>query len=120
MTIINTYDQMQAAGGDRVAIAWQRADKWRCAGWHVYRLVNGRQVKTDRDAAWYDNGQKFFLAWHPVREGKPKALAEAIEWANKTYGVREFVRNKWGEYVEREVNERFPIARQPRVKRDES
>jgi len=32
-----------------------------------------------------------------------------MEWACQKYGPREFAKNRMRDYVEKEVNERFPI-----------
>lgn len=71
----------------------------------------GKQLVTDKGAAWYDRGMKTFTIMHPIREHKAEALAAAVAWVAATYGPREFVRNRMGDYVERDVNERFPIPR---------
>jgi len=115
--IINTYDQMKAAQGDRIAILKQNADYGRGghgSGWHVHRVVNGVPMQTDRNGHWSDHGFKYFSSHRGGHAGVRAALAEAIAWAINRYGQREFVRNRWGDYVEREVNEAFPIPKEPR------
>ena len=112
--IFNTWDQMEVYSGDRVAITYQvRGDSrmMRTPGWHVVRLVDGCEMTTDPKAHWTDHGSKFFILFGPGRhhEVKKAVLVEAIAWANKHYGKREFVRNRMGDYVEREVNEAYPI-----------
>lgn len=115
LRLINTHDQLTAAGGDRVAFIYQTQGyrTMRVAGWHVAHVVNGAWKTTDARAAWYDRGLKFFDARHPIREGKKAALAEAIAWAEARYGTRDYVPNRLGDYVEREVNARLPIRRTP-------
>lgn len=116
--IFNTWDQLKAYGGDRIAIYYQPqgdSRSVRVPGWYVSRLLNGKEVATDPKAAWYDYGRKFFMC--PIgmgaREGKPIALKQAIAWAAKTYRLQEFefVRNRQGSYVERQVNEKYPIPK---------
>ena len=111
--IINSWDQNVAAGGDRITIYYYapEARAVSVARYQVVHLVDGHQRQTDPKAAWYDHGKKTFLVSYPLREGKPIALAKAIAWVAETYGVRDFVRNRFGDYVEREVNERFPIPK---------
>lgn len=114
--IINTWDQCVAAGGDRIAIYYHTASKWRLPGWRVVRMKNGRELRTDPKAHWEDRGMKTFNFCAPRLEKEPK-LREAIAWAHAQYGRRDFVRNRMGDYVEREVNERFPIPPRTRKKR---
>lgn len=111
--IINTWDQCTAAGGDCVAIYYHPYNARACspAKWSVSRFKDGKELVTDKEAAWYDYKRKTFSIGHPIREHKQAALAEAINWVCKTYGPRTFVRNRMGDYVEQDVNERFPIPR---------
>lgn len=112
MAIINTWDQLSAFGGDRIAISYQACGDSRSMtvpGWHVWRLKDGKSVATDPKAAWYDYGKKFFSCGN--RGSKKTQLAIAMTWARETYGPREFVRNRSGAYVEKEVNEKFPIPK---------
>jgi hypothetical protein len=114
MRIINTYDQCVAAGGDRIVLYYfGRPDSRSCSGphWSVGRIKDGKSLETIKNSAWYDHGHKTFYFGYPIREHKETALQEAISWANEKYGPREFVRNRMGDYVEREVNEKFPIPR---------
>jgi len=111
--IINTYDQLRAYGGDRIAICYLRQDLGRGghgANWHVVRLVDGKAMVTDSNAAWYERKNKTFWIMGRVVENRKPTLEKAIEWACERYGKREFVRNKMGDYVERVVQERFPIG----------
>lgn len=109
--LINTWDQLRAAGGDRVAISYSNPEPRSCRVpcWRVWRMVDRREIKTDPKAAYYDNGAKSFIVHHPIRRYKAVALAEAIAWANATYGPRTFVRNRMGDMLEAEVNAKFPL-----------
>lgn len=78
------------------------------SGWYVLRYKNGVSVSTNSDAPWYDYGRRKFGVFGCTRK---QALEEAIKWVNSEYGQREFVRNKIGDYVEKEVNKKFPIRR---------
>lgn len=116
-TIINTFDQMKACGGDHVAISYHSPEPSRVepAKVVVWRIVNGQEIKTDPNAHWTDDGCKTFLVRHPLREGKKFAIAKAVAWAKKMFRIRdEFVRNRIGDYVEKSVNENFPIPIRPR------
>ena len=116
MTIVNSWDQCVRAGGDRIGISYYaaRSRSVMPAHWRVWRLVDGKEVKTDPKAAWYDNGCKTFLLRLGTthKERKAHALRDAVEWVKDRYGERDFVKNRLGDYVEREVNERFPIPKE--------
>jgi len=102
---------MVADGGDRVAISYNSPGKWRVAGWQVWRMRRGRQLVVDPGAhTATERGMKEFSMVRVSQEKKIR-LAEAIAWADAKFGKREYVRNRMGDYVEREVNEKFPIRR---------
>lgn len=110
--IINTFDQMEACGGDHVAVSYHSPspETVEAAKVTVWRVVNGQEIKTDPNSHWADYGCKTFLVRHPLRENKKIVIAKAIAWAKKTFRIRdEFVRNRIGAYVEKSVNEKFPI-----------
>ena len=119
--IINTYDQCAAAGGDRIVIFRQTqitGRGYQSPAWQVARYKNGQSIVTDPDTTWYNYGKKTFsLSSLNQKKGeaigvfRARILAEAIAWANAKYGEREFVKNRMGDYVEREVNEKFPIPK---------
>jgi len=119
--IINTYDQCAAAGGDRIVIYRQIQETGRgyhAPSWQVARYIDGNSTVTDPKASWYDYGKKTFSlsrlernAGESIGEFRKRILQDAIAWANKTFGPREFVKNRVGDYVEREVNEKFPIPK---------
>ena len=126
MTIINTYDQCTAAGGDRIAICYYGSTHGRGsrgAHFQVIRYKDGQDIVTNPDAAFYDYGHKTF---HVNELGKNRAanfwarkqqtLAEAVAWVKEKYGKADFVRNRSGDFVEREVNEKFPIPKPERKK----
>lgn len=120
--IINTRDQCIKAGGDRIAIFWHGPNAITGSRtWLVSRFKNGRELITDPKAAWYHRGKKAFLGFmnggKDHHECKAIALAEAEAWIAKTYGKREFVRNRMGDMVEHEVNEKFPLRPRPRPRK---
>lgn len=117
--IINTWDQLCAAGGDRIALIYHGHDpnplSCRVPKWAVLRIVNGREVKTD-PGGWYgDNGMKTFTVHHPLRQHKMPALEGVIAWVREQFGPRAFTRNRMGDFVEVEVNAKFPIPPRKRV-----
>lgn len=122
MSLINTWDQNKAAGGDRIVISYRVQETGRAsqnAAWQVGRIKNGQGLITDTCAAWYDDGHKTFDLWRnygeSLKECRARRLKEAVDWANKTFGAREFVKNRVGDYVEREVNEKFPIPKREKL-----
>lgn len=117
--IINTYDQNVAARGDRIVIFqhyWRGTRETYRDGWQVSRVKDGKWLVVDpstvKDTFGLSGSKEFrrdrIGHW---REQDARALELAIAWANAKYGPREFVRNRAGDYVEREVNEKFPIRK---------
>lgn len=113
--IVNTIMQLQAYGGDRVAILTHHSSfgrgSWR-DGWSIAHYKDGAKFITDAKAHWADYGAKVFTrhdhngTW---RDKDAAALKAAMEWCDHRYGKRDYVRNRLGDYVEREVNRMFPI-----------
>lgn len=122
--IINTYDQLIRFGGDRIAIFYHGGGSGRFSmpqKWAVARYINGQQYVTNKDAHWTDYHCKTFGLFNGGQthsERKAKALKEALDWVAKTYNRTDLIRNRLGDYVEREVNEKFPIPPRPRVKKE--
>lgn len=56
--------------------------------------------RNDPNGAWWDHGSKSFVG--PRKESLPKA----IEWAKKHYGIKEFKRDPFGNYVDAELLKR--------------
>lgn len=117
--IVNAYEQLRAAvdagypkektliisyarnGGRSVLPAW-----W---------SVGSPFFKTNPDGAWYEYGrQTFSLGFaeqtHSTR--KASALKKAQEWAATKYGVTEWAKNRMGDYIPKEVNDKWPIPRE--------
>lgn len=121
LRLVNTHDQNAAAGGDRVVIFYHRQETgraYRSAGWVVGRFVDGKSISTDPGAPWYDYGRKVFSLscigrnfGETLKDHRARVLADAIAWANKKFGIRQFVKNRLGDYVEKEVNEKFPLPK---------
>lgn len=104
MRIINTYDQLKAAGG---GVAITKA----FSGWHIYRInAAGERLVTDPKAAWYDYGMKSFVAIESDRG--QAALARAKAWV-KEQGLYdgEWKRNRFGDYIPADIAKRFPLPR---------
>jgi len=114
--LINSFDQITAAGGRRFVISYHAREVALAARWVVLGYQDGREFVTDPKAAWFDHGRKTFLpdpsSSKDWRDAKQKAYDEAVAWVKRRYNAVDFVRNTVGDYVERDVNERFPIPRQ--------
>ena len=107
MRIINTFGQLVAAGGLRIAILYRGRGDSRSINvpsWQVMCVKDGTKIVTDPKAAWYDMGMKTFLLGGPIREKKGQTLQVALAWVKGVYGYDDFVRNAHGNYVERHVN----------------
>lgn len=113
--LVNAWDQCRAAGGDRIIISFSGDG---CGNeWVVHRWVDGEEVSTDPKAHWSRYGRKAFSPFSlggKFHERKAGALANAIKWVSETYGKSDFVRNRAGDYVEAEVNQKWPLPPRPR------
>jgi hypothetical protein len=109
--IINTYDQLVAAGGG-VAICYRaQGDHRSCESprWRIMRVKGGREIVTDPRAHWMDYGAKAFYTYGQDRMG---VLEVAKEWAAKH--LKEpgpWVRNRMRDYVPERINKQFPIPK---------
>jgi hypothetical protein len=112
--IINTYDQLRAAGGG-VAICYHPAESRACrpAGWGVIRVHRGKLVITDPHAHWSEHGIKTFTCYN--RQTKIDARLNAIAWVKaQGWYAGPWVGNRLRDYVPAEINTRFPIPRRDR------
>ena len=114
--LINTWDQLKAAGGG-VAVSYH-ANGGRTVlppMWVVWRInAAGQQLQTDAKAAWYMRGSKGF-SFPGGKDLKEQARLDALAWATKKYGVKAWARNMFGDYVSATVNAAFPIPRARRA-----
>lgn len=113
LRIVNTYDQLTAAGGDVCAIvtAYLPGRGTSAYGWAIYRVVNGRSTASDSSAAWYDNGCKTF-SWSVYGGDKKAAMAAAREFVKSLNGYDgPWTRNRMWDYVPTAINKRFPIPK---------
>lgn len=118
--LINTHDQLKAAvaaGLDKrkaVAISYHSPDRSNVRDISVMKWsVWSPFFQANPDAAWYDHGCKTFglglSGTH--KERKDAALKAAMDWAAK-YGVIAWAKNRQGDYVAKEVNDKFPIPKE--------
>jgi len=80
------------------------------AAYRVHR--NG--FNTYPKAAWYDYGSKTFNVF---MESKEKTLQLALDWADKKYGKREWVRDPFGNYQDVTAWEAVMTRMKERVRR---
>ena len=78
---------------DKIFIAWSPQEKGRAYRSARYSVIHVG-FKTDPKSHWQDYGNKTFCVF-TTRES---AAQQAIEWANKRYGKREWVRDPFGSY----------------------
>ena len=103
---------MVAFGGDRIAVTFHQnggrsvLPPW----WAVVRILDGKELATDPKASHWMRGCKTFC-WANGKEEKKKALWKALAWVRRTYGRKGLVRNAMGDFVETEVQAKYPIKR---------
>ncbi len=114
--IINTHDQMVAAGGGVAivpAFAGTRT-QYQC-GWAIYRVnSNGQAVVTDPLAHWQNNHKKVFSDFaqdgSTTLERRRAALEAAKQWvAEQGWYSGEWARNRQRDYVPKDINKQFPL-----------
>jgi hypothetical protein len=109
--IINTHDQLVAAGGG-VALIYLASTAGQRGGmgarFHVYRIgADGRQRVTDPNAHWSDSHCKTF---HVFVKSREEQLAAAQAWvAEQGWYTGLWARNRMGDYVPADIHKRFPL-----------
>lgn len=109
--LINTFDQLVAAGGGCAIVTARSPGRTpRARGWSVYRInKSGQQVVTDPKAAWYEHGMKTF-DW--FGKTKAEAMAETQAWIAEEYGEHgPWARNAMRDYVPERINKAFPLPK---------
>ena len=102
LQVCNSWDQCQAAGGDRILISYHPTDNGSGGrSWYfsVIRLFNGVEISTDKNSSknssWYEYGRKSFSGWAVERgsmtpvEHKKAVVALAGKWVAAT------LRSRW-------------------------
>lgn len=87
-----------ALAPDQVYISFSPSQTGRGAMSARYQVVR-IGYRTDPNAHFLDNGHKTFSAG--IR--KEQALRDAMEWADKRYGKREWLRDPYGNYQDARV-----------------
>lgn len=98
--IVNSHD---FGGHGTVFIYYKAADTGRgCipAWWAVHRVG----YKTDPNAAWYAYGNKTFslVGGESHKERKAKTLEVAKAWASEKYGIKEWAKDPFGNWMDAE------------------
>lgn len=116
--IINTHDQLRAAGGGVAIVPNYTGTRTQYFyGWAVYRVnEHGQQIATNPKAPWYDYGKQVFGAMgaggKTPAERSRNALAAAKAWvAERGWYDGEWARNRARDYVPKDINARFPIRK---------
>lgn len=112
--IINTHDQLVAAGGGiAICPAYSGAREMHRNGWNVYRVgEKGDRIATDPNAHWTDHGEKRFSEVEQTRE---QALEAAKRWVADTYGEHgPWKRNRMYDYVPERIAKAHPLRPRPR------
>ena len=111
MTIRNTMQQLNAAGGG-IAIATHYCGmRTRSAcGWNVWRIgQDGEVIPVDPGGPWFNYGRKVFYGRGAQRA---VALEQAKAWVAEKFGERgPWARNAAMDYVPRRINKSFPIRK---------
>jgi hypothetical protein len=110
MKILNTHAQLTQAVKDGVITREQSI----AISYHRYESrdlqANASKVWSPffalyPEGHWRDRGAKSFVG------DKKESLPLAMEWAVKTYGELNLVRNRMGDYVPKIVNDIYPLSK---------
>ena len=96
--IVNMYDFMTDG---MVCVRYEKPVHGRrgmavAHGWCVYR----RGFKTDPDAIWFRHGNKYFVNYGS--HDKEEKRLEAFKWAEEKYGITEWTKTPFGDYMDAE------------------
>lgn len=116
--IINTYDQLCAAGGGVAVIYRRNGGRAVMPPWVEVMRVN-EQCKIVRtaepNAPWYVHGYRVFNlndADGDRRQQRKVAEQRAILWCRNEFGIAgDFVRNGFGDLVPADIQQRFPLRK---------
>lgn len=110
--LINTWDQLVAAGGGvGIFTAHTEGRSSRACGWAVYRVgADGKEIATAAGTPWYEHNRKTFY-WS-TQNPKLDALEEVKAWIAEHLGERgPWKRNARRDYVPERIAKQFPIRR---------
>jgi hypothetical protein len=117
--IINTYDQLKAAGGGvAITVATSGGRDTYVSGWYVTR-VNEKGELTDTDPGcqqWYHHKSKHFSCAlpreQPFHVRRQLAFEQAAAWVHKTYGeAGPWQRNRQGDFLPQRIARKFPLEK---------
>lgn len=114
--LINTWDQLVAAGGGvGIFTAHTAGRSSRACGWAVYRVgADGKEIPTAIGTPWYEHKRKTFY-W---RQQKTKfdTLEEIKAWIAENLGEPgPWKLNAVRDYVPERIAKQFPIPRKPKT-----
>lgn len=96
LALAGIHNSSGYAGKGNVFI-WRRAgDSWTTPAFLVHRVG----YKTDASAHFQDHGNKSFIIMN--REDVQSALSDAQKWAGKRYGIEEWAKNPFGDWMDAE------------------
>lgn len=115
--VINTYDQLVAAGGGVAIVPTYVGTRTQYPyGWGIWRVnAEGKTLVTDSNAHWSNNGKRIFS--HTPYKGTPAeqkraSLEAAKAWvAEQGWYSGEWKRNRMRDYVPKEINDNFPLRK---------
>ena len=84
-----------ASRGTKRYVSYRPAEYGRASNSAAWQVVHIGYL-TDPKGHWRDNGHKTFTVYR--REEKEAKLKEAIAWASKRYGIKEWERDPWGDW----------------------
>lgn len=116
---INTYQQMRAAvragivdKQHALVLSYEPAQRSPIHGWYMWSPLDW--YHPDREnAAWYEKSRRcYFLRGDASYAGKTKdGVAVALKEAQRLTGITEWKRNRDGDFVPVQVQQRLPIKR---------
>lgn len=113
--LINTHDQLVAAGGGvGILTAHTEGRSSRACGWTVYRVgANGEEISTATGTPWYEHNRKTFYWPLNVRAADKETTLEKTKlWIAEHLGEPgPWKRNAMRDYVPERIAKQFSIRK---------